>query len=163
MYEWEGASPEEVNEILRRRDPLRHRIWLFTSSPASGSARILASWFGDNAELGQFLLRMEAGRHGLGPARIASVKDRMRSSLVPLEITGPSEDNRTACNAVARPYLEIVWWGTLDALKTATQGWPVVVRRQFTGDSEGGPLDSRRTREFVTMLTEYYCPPSGKP
>ncbi|MCP1676525.1 hypothetical protein J2T57_003686 [Natronocella acetinitrilica] len=157
MYDWEGQDPEDLDELLRNRNPLRNRMILFTASPWPEAARIRMACFAEATELAQFLARMEPWRHELPPTDVLELRDKLRAALVPASVTGLTDALRDACNCATAPRMGVVWWGSLDKLKQSEEAWPLQLRKAFHGDDRGEPIDNRGTRDFLAQLNEQYC------
>lgn len=157
MHEWEGLTAGECVELMGRRDPLRHRLLLFTGSPWPEPKRVHVAWFRENVELADYLVRIEVARHVSSPADALGLKDALAGPLTAVSVTGLDEALRQGCNAVTAPLMGVIWWGSLERLKSADEPWPRALREKFHCNGDGRPLADRETRAFLGMLRERYC------
>lgn len=120
MHGWEGRPFADIERLTRKRDPRRFPVGCVT---AAGDAEVV-QWFRNIPELSQFLRRMEPQRWGLqGPALI-DLKTALEPVLTRVDVFGLTEDNRAAHNRVTAEHYAVIWWGSLDELLAATEGWP---------------------------------------
>jgi len=167
MYQWEGLDPDGIDALIRARDPLTHRLWLITGSPAAapvaGAApasrqHLRVSRFAQVAELSQFLSRVEPLRHGLrGPALIAC-RDRCRALTPLLDLHGLTEALRLEVNAALAPHLEVLWWGGVTALRDSMAPLPRQLRALHHVADRDAPLAPSATGAFLRFLLARHAP-----
>jgi uncharacterized protein len=167
MYQWEGLDTDGIDALIRARDPLTHRLWLITGTPAgalvAGTApaarqQLRVARFAQVAELSQFLSRVEPLRHGLRGEALIACRDRCRALTPLLDMQGTTEALRLRVNAALAPHLEVVWWGGVAALRESMEPLPRRLRALHHAAGRDEPLAVSATGSFLRFLLARHAP-----
>jgi len=148
MHGWEGRPFADIERLTRKRDPRRYPIGCAT---AAGDAEVV-QWFRNIPELSQFLRRMEPQRWGLAGPALIDIKSALEPVLTRVDVFGLTEDNRLAHNQVTAGHYAVVWWGSLDELLAATEGWPARLLQRAEASGLSGDTAAERLRQHLRDL-----------